>query len=103
MSVARFAVTFSWSGVSVIALMVSSAEFNQVLSLLFAFLSVALGDGPKEASVWFVSDGGLPVLSSRNVRASGLMFKSLSHREYFCVRRECVLIPWIYGLPSHFV
>ena len=51
----------------------------------FVFISIALGDWPKETLVWFMSENGLSMLSSRSFIVSSLMFKSLSHLEFLFV------------------
>ena len=56
----------------------------------FAFISIALGDGPKETSWQFVSENALPMLS-KSFMVSCLIFKSLSHFEFIFVYgvRQC--------------
>ena len=61
-----------------------------IRSHLFVFISVALGDWQKKTFVWFVSENILPMFSSRSFLVSCLIFKSLSHFEYFCAWYECV-------------
>ena len=50
----------------------------------FAFISIALGDGPEETSQQFVSENALPMLS-KSFMVSCLIFKSLSHFEFIFV------------------
>jgi len=60
----------------------------------FAFISIALGDGPEETSQQFVSENALPMLS-KSFMVSCLIFKSLSHFEFI----------FVYGVrvSSHFI
>ena len=51
----------------------------------FAFISIALGDGPKETLQQFMSENVLPMLSSKSFMESSLIFKSLSHFEFIFV------------------
>ena len=62
--------------------------------LIFAFISIALGDWPKKTLAWFMSENVLPLISSRTCMVSRLM--SLSQFELFFVVRGCVLTSLIY-------
>ena len=59
---------------------------------IFVFISIALGDWPKETSVWYMPENVLLMLFSRSFRVSCLMFMSLSHFEFIFVPgvRMCV-------------
>ena len=50
--------------------------------VIFVFIFIALGDGPKKTWVQFMSENVLPMLSSKSFIVSRLMFKSLSHFEF---------------------
>ena len=58
---------------------------------IFAFISIALVDGPKKIFVWLMSVNVLPIFSSRSLMVFCLMFKSLSHFEFIfvCDIRVC--------------
>ena len=58
---------------------------------IFAFISIALGDRPKETLVLSMLENVLPMFSSRSFMVSCLVFKSLSHFEFIFVYgvREC--------------
>jgi len=47
--------------------------------LIFAFISVALGDCPEKTFVRLMSENVLPMFSSRSLMVSCLILKSLSH------------------------
>ena len=69
---------------------------------LFIFISIALGDWPKETLVGFMSENGLSMLSSRSFIVSSLMFKSLSHLEFLllhCVRMWSDFIDLLAAVP----
>ena len=53
-------------------------------SLVFAFISVALGDGPKKTLVWLMSENVLSVFSSGIFMVTCLI-KFLSHFEFIFV------------------
>ena len=62
-----------------------------IRSCLFIFISVALGDCPKQILVWFMSENVLPAFSSRYFMVSCLMFTSWSHFwVYLCLWWEGV-------------
>ena len=53
---------------------------------VFGFISIALGDSPKETMVvQFMSENVLPMIYFRSFMVSCLMFKSLSHFEFIFV------------------
>ena len=52
---------------------------------IFAFISFALGDRPKETLVLSMLENVLPMFSSRSFMVSCLVFKSLSHFEFIFV------------------
>ena len=58
---------------------------------IFAFISIILGDGSKKMLLWFMSEGVLPMCSSRYFILSGRTFRSLIHFELIFVYgvREC--------------
>ena len=56
-------------------------------SFIFVFISVALGDWPKKTLVQFMSEGALPMISSKNFMVSCLLFRPF--RVYFVY--ECIL------------
>ena len=58
---------------------------------IFVFISVALGDWPKETLLQFMSENVLPMISSRSFMVSCLMFKYFSHFEFNLVydKRMC--------------
>ena len=58
---------------------------------IFAFISVALGDGPEKIFMRLMSENVLPMFSSRSLMVSCLIFKSLSHFEFIfvCGVRVC--------------
>ena len=51
---------------------------------IFLLISLALGNRPKKAFVWLMSENVLPMLPS-SFMVSCLMFKSLSHFEFIFV------------------
>ena len=53
--------------------------------LIFAFISVALGNWSKKTFVQFISENVLPMFSSRSFMVFCLIFKSLSHSEFIFV------------------
>ena len=85
--VALFAGIFSHSVCCLFILfMVSFAVqklFSLIMSHLFIFISIALGDRPN--IVGFVSQKVLPMLSSKGFMVLCIMFKSLSHFEFLFV------------------
>ena len=62
-------------------------HINLITSHLFsfAFISIALGDGPKKTLLRFMSKNVLLMFSSRSFMVSYLIFKSLSHFEFIFV------------------
>jgi len=53
--------------------------------LIFAFISIALGNWPKKTLVWFMSECVLPMFYSRSFMVSSLIFKSLRHFEFIFI------------------
>ena len=58
---------------------------------IFASICISLGGGSKKILVWFMSESGLPLFSSRSFIESGPIFRSLIHVEFIFVHgvREC--------------
>ena len=55
--------------------------------LIFAFISIPLGDWPKKTLAWFMLEiYALPMFSSRSFTVSCLIFKTLSHFQGECVQ-----------------
>ena len=52
---------------------------------IFAFISIALGDGSKKTSVQFMLENVLLMPSSRSFTVSCITFKSVSHFEFIFV------------------
>uniref|UniRef100_A0A8C3WBK7 Secreted protein n=1 Tax=Catagonus wagneri TaxID=51154 RepID=A0A8C3WBK7_9CETA len=53
--------------------------------LIFALISVALGDCPERTLVRLMSESVLPMFSSRSLIVSCLIFKSFNHLEFIFV------------------
>uniref|UniRef100_A0A8D0RLL7 Uncharacterized protein n=1 Tax=Sus scrofa TaxID=9823 RepID=A0A8D0RLL7_PIG len=53
--------------------------------IIFAFISVALGDWPEKMFTRLMSENVLPMFSSRSLGVSCLIFKSFSHFEFIFV------------------
>ena len=63
-----------------------ACKFNYVKLFVFVFISVALGDCPKEILLLFMSENIFPVFPSRSLMMSCLLFMSLIHFELiFCM------------------
>ena len=96
LSVALFANIFSHPiGCLFILFMVSFAvqklgSFIRSHFCIYTFISIALGDWPKETLIKFMSYNILHMFSSRNFMVPCLMFKSLSHPEFIFVYGERV-------------
>ena len=92
LSVALFANIFSHPiGCLFILFMVSFAvqqlgSFIRSHFCIYTFISIALGDWPKETLIKFMSYNVLHMFSSRNFMVPCLMFKSLSHFQFIFVR-----------------
>ena len=79
-----------------VLLMVSFAMQN-LLSLIryylfiFVFIFITWGDGCKNLLLWFMSEGVLPMFSSKNCVIPDLTFRYLLHSEFIfvCNIREC--------------
>ena len=70
---------------------------------IFVFISVALGDWPKETLIQFMSENVLPMISSRSFMVSCLMLSISDILSLFlCMVRECVLTTLIYIRLSSF-
>ena len=103
LSVASFENIFPYSvGCPLILFMVSFAvqklrSLTRYYLLIFAFISIALGDWPKKPVLRFMSENVLPMLSSRRFMVSCLIFKFKSHLEFIlCMVWGSVLISLIY-------
>ena len=97
MSVASFAIIFSYSEGCVFTLLIVSFVLQKLLIsirsylFIFAFISNILGGGPYRILLWFLSENVLPMFFSRSCIVSGLMFRSLIHFEFIFVYgvRKC--------------
>ena len=58
---------------------------------MFVFIVITLGGGSENVLLWFMSESVWPMFSSKSVRISGLIFKSLIHFEFIFVYgvRKC--------------
>jgi len=80
-------VVFSFSSQSIGYLFILFAV-GELLSLsrshmfIFPFISIALGNWPKNTSVWFMLETVLLMFSSRNFMVSCLIFQTLSRFEF---------------------
>ena len=85
LSVVSFAIIISHSEDCLFTLLIVSFAVQKLLSLIrshlftFVFISITLGGGSQRISLWFMSLGVLPVLSSKSFIVSGLTFRSLIH------------------------
>ena len=105
LSVPSFANIFLCSvGCLFISFMVSFAvqKFQSLIRshIIFAFISIALGDWPKKTLVWFTSENVLLMFSSTSFMMLCLLFKSLSHFEFIfvygvrvCSQLTCMWLP----------
>ena len=86
--IASFADIFSHSTDYLFILFLVSFAVQKLVSLIwshlliFAFISVALGDWPKKTMVRSMSENALPVFSCRSFTGSCSIFKSSSHFIY---------------------
>ena len=88
LSVASFETIFSHSVSYLFVFFLVSFAVQKLVSLIrshwfiFAFISVALGDGPEKTFVRWMSENVLPMFSSRSLMVSCLIFKPFSHFEF---------------------
>uniref|UniRef100_A0A8D1FYQ7 Uncharacterized protein n=1 Tax=Sus scrofa TaxID=9823 RepID=A0A8D1FYQ7_PIG len=91
LSVASFETIFSHSVSCLFVCFLVSFAVQKLVSLMrshwfsFAFISVALGDGPEKTFVRLMSENVLPMFSSRSLMVSCLLFRSFSHFEFVLV------------------
>ena len=89
--VVLFTIIFSHSEGCLFTLLTVSFVVEKVLSLtrsylfIFTFISITLGGRSWRILLWFMSKNVLPMSSSKNFIASGLMFRSLIHFEIIFV------------------
>ena len=97
--VTLFANIFSQSAGCLFILFMVSFAVHKLETLIgshlfiFAFVSIDLGDWSKKTLLRFISENVLPMFSSMSYIVACLIFKSLSHFEYFL----CVCI-WCEGV-----
>ena len=99
LSVASFETIFSHSISCLFVFFLVSFAVQNLVSLMrshwliFAFISVALGDWPEKTLVTLMLENALPVFSSRSLMVSCLVFRSFSHLEFSFVHgvRGCSL------------
>ena len=97
LSVASFAIIFSYSEGCLFTLLIVSFVVQKLLILIrshlfiFAFISNILEGGSQRILLWFMSKSVLPMFSSRSLVVSGLTFRSLIHFEFIFVYgvRKC--------------
>ena len=91
LSVALFANIFSHPIVCLFMLFMVFFAVQKLRSFIrshfciFTYISIALGDWPKETLIKFMSDNVLHMFSSRNCMVPCLMFKSSSHFQFIFV------------------
>ena len=97
LSVASFATLFSHSVRCHCVFVFVSFAAQKLVSLIrshwliFAWISVTLGDWPEKIFIRFMSENVLPMFSFRSLLVSCLIFKSFSHFEFiFCAWCEGV-------------
>jgi len=89
--VVLFTIIFSHSEGCLFTLLIVSFIVEKVLSLtrsylfIFTFISITLGGRSWRILLWFMSENVLPMFSSKDFIASGLMFRSLIHFEIIFV------------------
>ena len=97
LSVVSFAIIFSHSESCFFILLIVSLIVQKFLSLIsshlfiFIFIYITLGGGLQRILLWFMSEGVLPMLYSKNFIVSHLTFRSLIHFEFIFVHgvRKC--------------
>ena len=97
LSIASFAIIFSHYEACLFTLLIVSFVVQKLLSLIrfplfiFAFISITLGGGSYMILLYFMSEGVLPMFSSKSFIDSGLIFRSLIHFEVIFVYgvRKC--------------
>ena len=95
--VTSFAIISSHSEGCLFTLLIVSFIVQQLLSLIrshlfiFASISITLGGGSYMILLYFMSEGVLPMFSSKSFIVSGLTFSSLIHFEFIFVYdvRKC--------------
>ena len=87
--VASFANIFSYPVGSLFILFIVSSAVQKLVNsvrsymLIFAFISIYLGEWPKKILVWFMSENVLSMLTSRSYMMSCLNFKSSAVLSFF--------------------
>ena len=111
LSVVSFAIIFSHSESCFFILLIVSLIVQKFLSLIsshlfiFIFIYITLGGGLQRILLWFMSEGVLPMLYSKNFIVSHLTFRSLIHFEFIFAYgvRKCssfVLLQVVDSFPS---
>ena len=89
LSVALFAIIFSYSEGCLFTLLIVSFIVQKLLIqshlFIFVFISVTLGDRSKKILLQFMSKSVLPIFSSKSFIVSNLTFRSWIHFEFIFV------------------